>query len=294
LYEKYDETDFKHKASFFQITFIRDIISEVLLVVKSVHFLPASRSGLYQALSAFGQIIAELSRSRSLLSKKIELPGISEPLSDYFIKLSEIRRLKRQSEETELSRVALKIEEEILDGHVYFADNTKKIMYSHHGTGLKLALSATSSMVSELSPVVSYLRYVLPADSSSRRGQRSSLREISGAKSLVIIEEPEAHLHPEIQIKLSKIFAELINADVKLIVTSHSNYIFAEFNNLILSRSVKVGSMSASVFKKTEFGASANEIKVDEFGMDDENFIDTSERLMSERQEIIERINNDV
>lgn len=52
--------------------------------------LPYASFGLYQALSAFGQIIAELSKRRTFLSQRIELPAISEPL-DYFLKLNEIK-----------------------------------------------------------------------------------------------------------------------------------------------------------------------------------------------------------
>ncbi|WP_180818266.1 hypothetical protein, partial [Vibrio parahaemolyticus] len=75
-------------------------------IINSVHYLPASRSGLYQALSAFGQIIAELSKNRSFLSKKIELPGISEPVSDYFIRLSDIRVQKKSFEDKEINKIA--------------------------------------------------------------------------------------------------------------------------------------------------------------------------------------------
>ncbi|EIA9447638.1 hypothetical protein K7204_005517, partial [Escherichia coli] len=80
---------------FVQRTFMVMVNTILTPTLKSVHYLPASRSGLYQALSAFGQIIAELSKNRSFLSKKIELPSISEPVSDYFIKLSDIRVVKR-------------------------------------------------------------------------------------------------------------------------------------------------------------------------------------------------------
>lgn len=39
--------------------------------ISHIHYLPASRSGLYQALSAFSQIFAELSRSRGFLKKRL-------------------------------------------------------------------------------------------------------------------------------------------------------------------------------------------------------------------------------
>lgn len=73
----------------------REFVLEAISLVSDIHYLPASRSGLYQALSAFGQIIAELSKRRTFLSQRIELPAISEPLIDYFLKLNEIRPSKK-------------------------------------------------------------------------------------------------------------------------------------------------------------------------------------------------------
>jgi len=268
---------------------------EVTKQVRSIHYLPASRSGLYQALSAFGQIIAELSKSRSFLSKKIELPGISEPLSDYFLKLSNISIKKKNFEDSPLNAIAEKIEDEILKGKVEFDSKTKRLNFLPNGTNLKLDLSTTSSMVSELSPIVSYLRYVLtePIPRSRQIFQiRDELRpQKATGKPLVIIEEPEAHLHPEIQIKLTAIFATLIGAGVKIIITSHSNYIFSKVNNLILSGDLPVKSIHASVLEMTKKGSIRQELPTDELGIDDKNFLDSSEFLFEEKMRLIDQLN---
>ena len=42
-------------------------------------------------MGAFSSIVAELSKNKAMLTRKIELPGISEPISDYFLMLSNIR-----------------------------------------------------------------------------------------------------------------------------------------------------------------------------------------------------------
>ncbi len=73
------------------MSFYTDKISEIARKIKSIHYLPASQSGLYQALTAFGQIVAQLSKSRSFVNERIELPAISVPLSDYFIELSGVK-----------------------------------------------------------------------------------------------------------------------------------------------------------------------------------------------------------
>ncbi|QLA17633.1 AAA family ATPase [Desulfolutivibrio sulfoxidireducens] len=257
--------------------------------IGAVYFLPASRSGLYQALSAFGPIFAELSKNRAYLSKKIELPGISEPLSDYFISLSEIGFSRRGLAASKFNAIASLIEDEVLHGRVEYDAKTKKIMFLPNNTNLKLDLASTSSMVSELSPIVSFIRYILRR--SDRRSRYHIQESRNGAKPLVFIEEPEAHLHPENQAKIMSIFARLVENDVKIIVTSHSNYMFNKANNLILEGKISVDRLQASIFKNTENGSVGENIETDNLGIADENFLDVAEELYREKMSLIERLN---
>ena len=260
--------------------------------IKSIYYLPASRSGLYQALSAFGQIIAELSKSRKFTTKKVELPSISEPLSDYFLELSNIKVRKKEIENN-ISDVATEIENTILNGKIEFDKTTKKIMFKPKDTNLKLDLSYTSSMVSEISPIVSYLRYVINySDEHNVFPAYMRKKKFENAKPLIIIEEPEAHLHPDIQIKLLKQFSELAKEDIKFIVTTHSNYLFNKFNNLVLAKDINIDKASAYLFTVDKKGSEVVDMELDEFGIDDENFIYSSEDLYNEKMELIKNLNN--
>jgi predicted ATPase len=259
--------------------------------INSIYYLPASRSGLYQALSAFGQIIAELSKSRKFTTKKVELPSISEPLSDYFLELSTIK-LRKKEIENRITKIANQIENNILNGKIEFDKQTKKIIFKPNGTDLKLDLSYTSSMVSEISPIVSYLRYVINyADEFNRVPSFLRRKKFNNAKPLIIIEEPEAHLHPDIQIALLKEFVELSKDDVKFIVTTHSNYMFNKFNNLVLSRDIDIEKASSLLFKESLEGSMVIKLELDEFGIEDENFIYTSENLYNEKMKLIKQLN---
>lgn len=263
-------------------------------VISGIYYLPASRSGLYQALSSFGPIIAELTKRRSLFKSKIELPGISGQLSDYYLKLTEINEsIQSDNSDSFYDEITNKIEREILDGVIAFDEVTKKLFYTPNGTSLKLELSNTSSMVSELGPVVAYLRYILSRPPALDKkfdkyfNHKNVKTNMGEPKHLLIIEEPEAHLHPENQIKITGIYAELAAQNVNVILTSHSNYIFGKLSNLILSKVVSPTSVRCDFFERKNQFTNSFSLEVNDFGIDDQNFLDASESLVNERMELL-------
>jgi predicted ATP-dependent endonuclease of OLD family len=50
----------------------------------------------------------------------------------------------------------------------------------------------------------------------------------------LIIDEPELNLHPDNQRKTARLIAQIINAGVNIIISTHSDYIIRELNNLII------------------------------------------------------------
>lgn len=271
---------------------LRSLFDELTLSVSGsvfdLHYLPASRSGLYQSLSAFGQIVAELSKSRTALRQKIELPGISEPLSDYYLKLSDIRLTATDASDEIFHRAAIAIEAEILQGTVEFESKTRRLIFKPTGIDLALDLSATSSMVSEISPIASYLKYVLPRSAAAIARTRHSRKGQVEPTQLLILEEPEAHLHPEIQVNLIEILAELAGtAKIKLLITSHSNYIFNKCSNLLIANKLERSRFEAILFQPGDSGSTTGELDVNQFGISDENFVVTGEDLYEERRALI-------
>lgn len=245
----------------------------------SVYFLPASRSGIYSGMNAFGSIIAELSKNRAYLTRKIELPGISEPISDYFINLSSIK----QKVSEKYSVYYNQIEDKILKGKVSFDKNKNALVYTPKDIEMQFEMTEVSSMVSEISPIVAFLKYILAYPVRRSRLMMS--------KSILFIEEPEAHLHPNNQIQLIEVFSELAAAGVKLVISSHSNYVFNKLNNLLLSKKLDYKVYQPIFLDMTKEGSFSRFMHIDELGVDDENFVDVSERLYFEREEIIQQLN---
>ena len=90
-----------------------------------------------------------------------------------------------------------------------------EFFYRPEGWKYDLGLMNTSSMVSELAPVVLYLRYVV------RPGET------------LIIEEPESHLHPALQVEFTRQLAAVALSGVRVIITTHSEWVLEELANLV-------------------------------------------------------------
>lgn len=245
---------------------------------KLLYFLPVSRSGLYSMLSTYSELIVKLAVEEP--DTPIGKPLISEKVGDYFLTLNAIDSAVQTK--SEIYQIGEQIENELLNGKITFNDFTKKIFYTMADTGITIEISHAASMVSELAPVVLYLKNIVGI---SRRNNGDT------PPPLIFIEEPEAHLHPKSQIKLMEIFAKLIKAGVKIIITTHSNYMFSKLNNLILEGRVDIDKIQSYVLKKQDTGTVAKLMESDKYGIDDENFGDVSGQLYFESLALIDDIN---
>ncbi|MEN8214859.1 MAG: AAA family ATPase [Pseudomonadota bacterium] len=60
------------------------------------------------------------------------------------------------------------------------------------------------------------------------------LNHIAKKGDILLIDEPEQNLHPANQRKMARLFVRLIKMGVKVFVTTHSDYLIKELNNLII------------------------------------------------------------
>ena len=64
------------------------------------------------------------------------------------------------------------------------------------------------------------------------------LKHIARKGDLLIIDEPEMNFHPNVQISLMRIFAILSKLDLRIIISTHSDYMIREVNNLIMAGTI--------------------------------------------------------
>jgi len=65
----------------------------------------------------------------------------------------------------------------------------------------------------------------------------SYIKNIAKKGDLLIIDEPELNLHPDLQVLMARLIAKLSNLGIKILITTHSDYMIKEFNNLIMLHS---------------------------------------------------------
>jgi predicted ATPase len=112
---------------------------------------------------------------------------------------------------------ATEIETELLKGKVVVTKyGSVEFSSDKAAKTQQLSFHQSSSIVKTLASLVIYLKH---------EAQHNDL---------VIIDEPEVNLHPDNQIKLARIFSRLVNKGLRLIISTHSDYIVREFNNLIM------------------------------------------------------------
>lgn len=180
---------------------------------KQCYYLPAARSGILQS----HRIIASSLMERAVRSNSSEMPTLSSVVVDFMKQLPLYEESKESNDE--ILAIADALESELLAGKIIakpLLSGYPEFFYQPQGTAEEIRLNQTSSMVSELAPLVLFLRsLVRPGDT-------------------LIIEEPEAHLHPGAQADMAVILARLVRAGVRVIVTTHSDWLLQEIGNLVL------------------------------------------------------------
>ena len=176
-------------------------------------YLPAARSGIMETHAVItSSLIDRATRGRSS-EEGATLMGTTGDFLKHIINYDE-----RRSSSDEMSGIAKVLEDEVLRGEIEVrrpAAGYPEFRYRPQSGEQVLRMSRSSSMVLELVPLVLFLRGVV------------------GPGDTLIIEEPEAHLHPAAQTKVALTLARLVQAGVRVIITTHSDWLLEQIGNLI-------------------------------------------------------------
>lgn len=110
-----------------------------------------------------------------------------------------------------------------------------------------------------------------------------------GEPRLIIVEEPEAHLHPRAQVLLADLVAWAVRENEKwVIATTHSDYFVYEINNLIMAASrgrkgLDYRSVGAYLVRRGDGEAVIELVPVDSEGIAEDEFARIAEELATAR-----------
>ena len=200
----------------FEFTFTPSYDPERGWVERNRYYLPAARSGIMQSHRIIASSLVKRT-TRIGLERFPEVPTMSGAIADFMERI--ILYEEGKGSDDEMKHLAETLESDVLAGQILLKplpSGYPDFYYRPQGIEEDIRLSQASSMVSELAPLVLFLRsLVQPGDT-------------------LIIEEPEAHLHPGAQADMAVILARLVRAGVRVIITTHSDWLLEEIGNLIL------------------------------------------------------------
>jgi len=253
-----------------EVDFINAVISVFIPFLvgpldSQVFYLPADRTGIIHAHSVIVSSLIALSPEAGLrqTTRQSTMTGVLADFLDKLIKLSLHKGKKGQK--GDLGRG---IEKAVLQGsvNIKFSKEINYPIFSYQPNGWKedIPMANASSMVSEVAPIVLFLRYTI------------------NPGMLLIIEEPESHLHPSMQVELTRQLAKIVKLGIRIVVTTHSEWLIEALANIVHRSNIpkdKKGSISSEKIElnegqvgvwlfqniKEKNGTVVNEIKLDKY-----------------------------
>ena len=180
------------------------------------YYLPADRAGV---MHAHRVVVSSLISRASHAGLRPERPraNLSGVMADFLETLISLSDLPTESH-SPYHKISALVEAGMLRGAIRSEGSEigyPIFSYQPEGWNEDIPLVNSSSMVSELAPVVLYLRHVVkPGD-------------------VLIIEEPESHLHPAMQVEFIRQLAAAVRSGVRVMLTTHSEWVLEELANLV-------------------------------------------------------------
>ena len=154
------------------------------------------------------------SRGLTLSDQFTPVTGLYE---SYYETLLKLKKTISQDVDVENSPELVSSIHKLIDGKVEFTDN--KFIY--HNNGTEMPISAAAASIRELAPF------------------EFLVEKTSISKDVLLIEEPEAHLHPLKQRLVADVISLMFIAGAYMQITTHSDYFLRRLNELILLQRIK-------------------------------------------------------
>lgn len=252
-----------------------------------VHYLPAGRSGVLGGWDFVESTAAQFADAQ---------PGVTGDflralLERVLLGTGNIPNKTLAAIHADMAPALFLMENDLLSGGISLADDSSpdmKIRYETDGL-LSVPIRQASSMAAELAPLYLWI-------------ERGVLRP----GDVLIIDEPEAHLHPENQRLVARVLVRLVNAGVNVICATHSSMILHQMSNHILAakktekKRAEVGfrddhgdilnldDLGAYLFNPSDGGVEIEPVETDNtFGISEDEFVRVADAVGDETYELV-------
>lgn len=209
--------------------FVSSAVAEIIFApyFPSVHISSAERTGATifrkeldfsrtRMLEALRTLDSDELKDPSELLKRMN-DGYAWPVRDNVDFVRDLENLnKNTSELVEAHPHILASFDNIIGGSYKVTKDQELIYQPQKGKTRRYSMHESSSSIRALLDIGFYIRC------KAKKGD------------IFIIDEPELNLHPKNQRAFARLLVQLVNAGVKIFITTHSDYIIKEFNTLIM------------------------------------------------------------
>lgn len=187
--------------------------------ISSVFLLPAERCGInmfYKELNVHRNtmLYEMMGRGKKEIEKLSKYPL---PISDYIVFLNELE--ESNGNDGESSDIVKELEGNIIGGSYNITKNGEINFRYHKDDAEKEDIMLNFHMAS--------------STAKSLFGLDCYLKNLDEREGYLIIDEPEQNLHPDNQRKIARLLARIVNGGINVMISTHSDYIVKEINNLI-------------------------------------------------------------
>lgn len=203
------------------------------------HYLPAGRSGLLNAWTEVVRLRLELERA-SLGLPTARDPALDGVALDFISSLAGLLGARTRDrwrspgprsrrKKTSVTAGSLGLLRQVMGGEIISGSGDDMVpTLAYEQAGHRIPIRRASSMVADLAPLAMWIELIVrPGD-------------------LLIIDEPESHLHPEAIRLVARVLVRLVDEGVNVVCATHSPVLIHELSNcLLLGQSLDVTSQDA-------------------------------------------------
>ncbi|MEI0799263.1 AAA family ATPase [Brachyspira intermedia] len=234
------------------IIYIFSIMTKYIFNIKNnkMIFLPTSRTGFFLSYKELAK--QSVTSAFNIENQKIKTL-FQKPISDFINNLID---LSKEYKANEGYANIIEIFHDMIQGDIEVNTETGGYYYKPNNTDLKIPMYLNSAVITEIAPLYLFLKYG---------------KDIG----TLFIEEPEMSLHLKLQKQIARIIINLVNKNINLIISTHSDTILEHINNMLKLNSINDKDKKNNLLKKYSYTENdiidIEKIRIYQFNTDKDN-----------------------